>query len=221
MKCLAAKQLKARALKVDPNEGAALHNIYKIGVSETVLSEIRLCLESEDSLDNSTGLYYFIGLLQKYSPNEFDQSFIEFVIKEIPVILERKTLGQERYYALILFDFFRNYYPSYRKKMLEFLKSDDLGDRKMALVKYKNYCYPQEVEPLLIFASDDIVTESSMCGPLSYELRNQALETISEVTGKNFMIRELKERHPDWGNDYVSWYDWQPFWEWYKKQNDS
>ena len=90
---------------------------------------------------------------------------------------------------------------------------------RSALINYETYCGKNEIEPLLHFQNDEYVADLAMRGPLEYQFRNIALEKICEVTGKNFMTNQLKERHPDWGNDYVSWYDWKPFLDWYGKKD--
>jgi hypothetical protein len=218
IRCLAAKQLRERAKKGDPENGTALQNIHKIGLDSLIVSEIKTCIESGSYLDVSTGLYFLIGLLQKYKLHDFGDDFIHYLVDRLPVLLKNNIKGQAKYYALKLFIWLKDYYANYRETMLSFLNSHDLGDRTQALESYETYCKPKEIEPLLKFQQDDYIAELAMCGPLEYKLRNLALEKISNLTGQNFLLNKIKESHPKWGNDYVSWYDWEPFLKWWDKE---
>jgi hypothetical protein len=104
--------------------------------------------------------------------------------------------------------------------MIEFLSSEDLGYIKKSLNSYETYCNAGEIEPLLSFGDNNYISELSMCGSLVYELRDLALEKISKVSGKNFLLNKNNEFSDKWKGN-VSWYDWKYFLEWYNSKKKS
>ncbi len=213
-----AEQLRRAAMDIDPKHGMELENISKIVLNATIKENLLNCIQSTNQLDISDGLYFLMGLLQKNKLSSFGDDFIRTLIERIPILITVNQNSQIRTHALQFYVWLKGNYPDYRETMITFLGSDDLAQKKCAVNNYETFCKPEEIEPLLIFENDQYVAELSMCGPLAYQLRNLALEKISKVLNKNFMMNEIKERHPDWGNAYVSWYDWTPFVEWYKNK---
>ena len=214
-----AEQLRRAAMDIDPKHGMVLENISKIALNDTIQENLLNCIQSTNQLDISDGLYFLMGLLQKSKLGSFGDDFIETLIERIPILITVNQSVQVRTHALQFYVWLKDNYPDYRETMIEFLRSDDLTQKKCALNNYETFYKPEEIEPLLIFENDQYVAELSMCGPLEYQLRNLALDKISKVLNKNFMINEIKEKHFDWGNVYVSWYDWSPFLEWYQKKS--
>lgn len=218
---LAAKRLEARAKKISPCEDIYkldINDLCKIGLDITVIRDIKECLDSSSHVDICDGFFYLTGLLTHYELQSFGKNFIDYLVYRVPELIDKNQKSGVRSYALRFFVFLKDYYPNYRDKMMSLLDSEDLGSRLAALRNYETYAKPGEIEPLLKFQNDCDVAELAMCGPLIYESRNIALEKISKVTGKNFMTFKLKEHHPNWGSDYVSWYDWSTFLEWYAKK---
>ena len=215
----AKERLRNRAKLNDP-DGTALHNLPKITLDFRLIEDILACIKSVDPLDISYGLYFTIGLLQKYKLEDFGKEFTTYLINIIPTLFTKEQNAQVRMYALEFYVWLRDNYPSYRKNMLQFLNSDDLTQRRCALNNYETYCKDGEVKPLLIFQKDKLVSELSMCGPLEYQSRNIALEKIGKILGKNFMLNKVKEFNEDW-NDDVSFYDWKPFLDWYSGGSSS
>ena len=127
------------------------------------------------------------------------------------------TLSQGTYKKIrsSCFKLLRSFHPkvsNYRNLMLEGLKDSDPTVRWEALLSYETYCYPKEVTPLEKFEHDNYCAEMNMSGPLNYELRNLALETIEKVIGENFKKTEKLELTD---NKEVSFYwDWTPYHKW-------
>lgn len=219
IRSISSEELRHAAKLVDLKHGMELNNISRIELNTRVIANILNCIKSDNYLDISDGLYFLMGFLQKYKLNNFGDDFTDNLIKKIPELITVSQNSQVRSYALQFFVWLKDNYPNYREIMLDFLCSSDLSQKRCALTNYETYCMPKEVEPLLRFQNDSYVAELSMCGPLEYQFRNFALEKISKVIGKNFMLNKIKERHPDWGGDYVNWYDWEPFLDWHSNKN--
>ncbi len=215
--CLAAKQLRARAKKNDPAAGLMLDNIYKIGLDLSIINDIKTCIESENHIDVSEGLYFLMGLLKKYKLQDFGNDFAKFLTKRIPIVITKNQKTQAFYFALDFYIWLKDNYSDYREKMLEFLGSNDLGCRKKALSVYETYCRPGEIEPLFQFEHDNYIAELAMCGPLIYELRDLALEKIGKLCGKSFLQNKKSEYNSEW-NGNVVFYDWKPFWDWWNSK---
>ena len=74
----------------------------------------------------------------------------------------------------------------------------------------------KEASPLENFETDNYLAELSMNGPLMYELRNIALETIESVMGKAFKKDEKTEVVPS--GEVAFWWDWAPYHAWKKEK---
>jgi hypothetical protein len=96
--------------------------------------------------------------------------------------------------------------------MLNGLKDANPMVRKEALLAYETYRQGKDVTPLETFENDTYIAEDSMGGPLTYELRNLALETIERVIGRTFKKHEKAETLPR-GEIAYCW-DWAPYHAW-------
>jgi hypothetical protein len=214
--CLAARRLKMRAKKDDPIDGTALHNIYKIGLEVSIIADIKSCLESENDRDIADGLYYIMGLLEKYDLKDFGMDFARYLIKRLPTLIDQNIGTQACYYAVDFYIWLKDNYPNYREKMMVFLNSDDLGYSRRALSAYETYCKEMEIEPLLKFEHHEKAFDQSMSGPWVYEFRDIALEQIGKLAGENFLIKKVSEHK---NTREIFWYSWEPFWEWWNKRS--
>jgi hypothetical protein len=219
---LAVKRLYSRVKILFPDKPVSLSNIHFIGIDKFLINDIKACMESENPIDISKGLFFLMGILEKYTFEDLGTEFNKFLVEKIPTLIYKNRSFQSSYFALDLYILLNKNYSDYRDVMLRFLKSDDLGFRKAALGSYETFSQSQEIIPLLDFQNDPYVSELSMCGPLQYELRDIALYKISKILGKNFLINKLEVPDPEWGiNAYVSWYDWAPFLSWWETHKTS
>lgn len=199
IRSFSAEQLRRAAMDIDPKHGMELESISKIKLDNTIISNILNCIQSSNHLDISDGLYFLMGLLQRYKLDAFGNDFIHRLINRIPELITIDQNAQVRSYALQFYVWLKDNYQDYRRTMLGFLKSSDLTQKKCALANYETFCNPGEIDPLLEFQNNPYVAEFSMCGPLKYQLRDLALEKIGKALNKNFIVNKLKEKHPDWG----------------------
>jgi hypothetical protein len=202
---------RVHSLTGEPNRPISISDIQALPVEQALVSEIRDCLKSNDAPVLSTAFYFLDSLLQKNSAKAFGEEFFEFLVKRVRELLSHHSsfVGSK---ALALFVWLRSNYPDYRKVMLTYLASPDLGLRKVALSNFDTFSAPSELSPLIRFCNDNCAVEYSMSGPMRYDLRDLALHEIESITGLQFRTAELTE---PFDGGLVTWYDWRPFQTWW------
>lgn len=215
MKLLPHERLAQRKKAMQEQLGIRLdyHNLYRLGLDQELIDDLTACLESTVVLDITKGLYFLSGLLYKYKLDDFGSSFKSFLIRRIGELIDHSDL-RVKYRTISIFAFLSSNFPDYRKIMMGFLAAEDLGLRQKALYHYETFCRAGEIEPLLRFEQDDYAGELGMLGDYFYELRDMALNKIEKQLGRSFPKRRLSQPYD---GRTVSWYDWKPFLEWWKK----
>lgn len=186
-------------------------DIRKLRVDESLLGALEESFASDRREDLSLGFLFLNVLLEENRPSAFPTKFYESLIPRVRVLLRHES-SYVRSRALELFVWLRKNYPDYKAVMMEHLRSDDLGARKVALANYETYADPKEISPLVEFSSDGYAADYAMNSPMFYELRDAALQKISGISGVNFCGSRLNESHE---GTTVSWYDWSDFYKWW------
>jgi hypothetical protein len=185
--------------------GISADDIQKLTLTADLVSDIFECLESSEVVDKQMGLFFSEVL---FVPGKLDQAQEAKLVARLET-LSRGETKQVQAPCFKLLRRFRSKVRDYRGLMLEGLIDSDPMVRKEALLAYETYCQPKEVAPLEKFESDSYLAEISMTGPLIYELRNLALETIERVIGKSFKKSEKTELTSD--GEVAFWWDWSPY----------
>lgn len=189
-------------------------DIQKMPLDSQVISEIKKSLSSNDRDDITTGFLFFNSLLEVNKPSQFGEGFYEFLIVKVRELIKHES-KYVCYQALEVLVWLKDNFSDYRNIMIGYLKSDDLGFKRIALYNYESFSEEKEVTPLLRFNTDDYAAEKSMNSDLVYELRDVALDKIGKVVGKHFCSSRVNE---PFDGTVVSWYDWTQFWEWWGQE---
>lgn len=188
--------------------GVSAEDVKKLELTSDLIADIFECLDSSEMVDQQMALFYSEVLI---APGTLTESQEDKLISRVRELSRGKT-EQIRPSCYKFLRRFRSKVPNYRDLMLEGLKDSDPIVRKEALLGYETYCQPREVAPLEMFENDGYFAEISMNGPLLYELRNLALETIERVIGKTFKKSEKTEAIA--GGEVAFWWDWAPYHRW-------
>ncbi|HYF37871.1 MAG TPA: hypothetical protein VD994_21390 [Prosthecobacter sp.] len=190
--------------------GVSAEDVRKLKLTPTLVEDIFECLESSEMIDKQMALFFSETLIE---PGKLT------VAQEDKLISLVKDLSQAKIKQVrpACYNFLRKFHikvPEYRQLMLKGLIDPDPIVRKEALLGYPTYGRPNEVLPLEPFETDSYFAEISMNGPLIFELRNLALETIERTIGKKFTKAEKADTTPD--GEVVFWWDWTPYHRWKK-----
>ncbi|NJK91340.1 MAG: hypothetical protein HC904_05600 [Blastochloris sp.] len=188
--------------------GISAEDISKLDVDGDLFQDIVECLQSDEFADQQMALLFAETLLTPDSLNLDQARELIYATKQ----LAASKHGQVHGPALTILGNFQTQVPDYRRIMLDALHDEDPMARRQALVLYSSYCRSRETEPLESFESDTYMAEISMGGPLVYELRNLALETIESVIGKRFKKTEESEALSN--GEVVYWWEWKSYHEW-------
>lgn len=199
------------------SKSRGIRDLAHVPLSPELLSDIKVCVSSNDHLAIVSGLYVLKGLLIEKAIEDLPKDFKAFLVKRIEELLDH-PVGPVVFDAIDWYGQLRDCYPNYRDRMLEFLASEDLGRRKFALRYFPAYAKQGEVEPLLRFRNDDYAGEVRPMGDWEYELRNRALELVEKQLGKGFPRILRSEPHE---GTRVTWYDWAPVLEWWLSQENN
>ncbi|MDH5228458.1 MAG: hypothetical protein OEY38_00135 [Gammaproteobacteria bacterium] len=192
-------------------------DIQKLGINSVVIQGVHNCLSSDDQADISTGFLFLNALLEKNKPGTFGTDFFKYLVGRLEKLLKHES-KYVCYQALELFVWLKDNYPNYREIMADYLISDDLGYRRIALYHYYTYAKKGEISPLIHFRQDDYAAEKGMNSDYFYELRDLALEKISSLAGKQFCSTRISEPYD---GTVVSWYDWSLFLEWWELEKSN
>lgn len=169
--------------------GVSAQDIENLKVETGLVREIIECLKSDEFVDLQMALLFAETLLTRET---LDTDHAKAVVLEVKQLCVSKH-GQVHGPAIKMLERFHKHVPEYRTIMLRALHYEDPMARRQALVFYSTYCRAQETEPLEPFERDNYMAETSMGGPLVYELRNLALETIEKVLDTRFKTAEETE----------------------------
>lgn len=201
-----------RGLKVKLGSASrGIRDLTHLPVTAGLLSDIEVCVASDDNLAIGTGLYVLKGLLIDKSFESLPQAFRSFMVSRVGQLLNH-PVDSVIFDAIDWYSQLHKYYPDFRDKMLSLLASDNLGRREVALRNFKAYANPGEIEPLLRFRNDSYAGEVRPMGDWEYELRNRAFELIESQIGRKFERTLRSEPHE---GTRVTWIDWAPFLEWW------
>jgi len=118
--------------------------------------------------------------------------------------------------AVPLFARLRDHFPNYRERMLTLLADCNSISRERVLYAADTFLKRDEVQPLLSFQNDTVISETvGMGGPWRYILRDEALRLIEKMLGQSFRTQECTEAKD---NRVIFWWDWTPFLEWWAKR---
>jgi hypothetical protein len=188
--------------------GISVAEVQKVSVTSDLLVDIFECLESSNISDNQMALFFTEVLIP---PGKLDSAQEGRLIFRI----EKLSRGERQQIRASCYKFLRRFYlqvPNYRNLMLQGLSDSDPMVRMEALLGFETYCKRKDTIVLENFENDSYVSETSMNGPLVYQLRNLALETIERVIRKAF---EKVERTEVISNrDIAFWWDWAPYHKW-------
>jgi hypothetical protein len=200
---LIARLPKKRAFGV----GISTEDIKSIPITKDVKADVLAALSSGNPTDIRIGLFFAEHLFRPELDLQFESHLLDACLKQ----LHSSEWGIREGCTGIIVKFGRKL-DSYRDLMLEALQDRDPLVRKRALTAYHTFAKAREFKPLEAFENDDYLTEVGMGSHLIYEMRNQALEAIEKVIGRNFTKSEkttvLKT------GEVVFWWDWKPFHEW-------
>jgi hypothetical protein len=188
--------------------GISEEDIQKLNLTSELVSDIFECLESSEVVDEQMALFFSDVLI---GPGKLDEKQESQLLSRL-IDLSCSKSQQVQAPCFKLLRRFHPKVPNYRSLMLKGLASSNSMVRKEALLAYETYRQPKETAPLERFENDTYVTELSMNGPLIYELRNLALESIEHVIGKNFKKTEKTEITA--AGEAVFWWDWAPYLTW-------
>ncbi|MEM1060471.1 MAG: hypothetical protein AAGK14_14750 [Verrucomicrobiota bacterium] len=170
--------------------GVSADDVAQLEVTDDLVADILTCLDSDDFAAIQMALLFAETLL---GANRLDEKQVGALLRRVQNLVGSKH-ARVHGPALKLLSMCRVHVPNYREMMLAALEDDDPMARRQALVVYPTYCHPKEVQPLERFEHDEHKVETSMGGPLLYDLRNLALEKIEEVLGKQF--KKTEETQP-------------------------
>ncbi len=190
--------------------GLSADDVKRLQLTPDLVEDVLSSLASADVVDQQIALFFSEVLIW---PGKINPAHESTLVSRI-VDLGRGPTDRVKSSALKMVTRFRASVPDFRSLMMEGLSSSDPMVRKEAVLAYELYCLPKEVAPLERFEHDDYVTETAMGGPLLYELRNLALETIERVIGKNFRKAEKTEARST--GEVAFWWDWSPYHAWKK-----
>ncbi|QNN46311.1 hypothetical protein H9L17_14250 [Thermomonas brevis] len=207
------QELRNLAAKVtSPGSPLMDADIQKLNVDSELVSALENCFSSDRQEDLSLAFLFLGALLEKNKPSIFPVTFYEKLVPRVRALIQDKH-SYVRYRALELFVWLRKNYSDYRTVMMENLVASDLGAKRIALANYETYANPGEVFPLVRFSTDSYAADYSMNSTQFYELRDSALQKVSDIVGINFCNERLTQPHE---GTTVSWFDWGPFLEWWE-----
>ncbi len=191
--------------------GIAEQDVARARVDDAVVGELLACLNSNDPVDVTFGLFFAQGLRQR-------EEFLVVAEPQLPTIAAgiraalNHTCSQVRQLAVEAFAAFHQSYDDYPTRMREFLRSQDAGIRRAALRAAPSFLLPSEVEALLSFRADPEFGETGgMGGPLRYDIRDYALAVAEHIAGRRFDSGDCFERRD--GME-ISWRSWASFTQW-------
>jgi len=192
--------------------GISHESIKRLALSEDLIADILEVLDSSETLDQQFALCFAEELLDLGRLSSTQEA--RFVSRLRQLFTEGDRVIRSR--ALNLLVRFNYRVANFRALILEALKSASSDVRAVALRGYEICCNPKEVEPLEEFEHDGFFGEIAMGGPLVFDLRDQALETIERVIGVGF-TRTRKSEAVQNGQS-ASFYSWEPFHKWNAKR---
>lgn len=191
--------------------GIAVEDIARVQVDTGVVEEVIECLQSDDELDVTFGLYFAECLRPR----------ADFVSVSGTMLLKIATLIRNNFThpsprvredAVRAFVAFRSSYEDYTTAMREFLQSPQSQIRRTALRAAPTFLSSKELEVLLPFRDDPEFGETGgMGGPLRYDLRDLALEIAERIAGRQFLDGDCSERRAE---QEISWRNWRSFTQW-------
>jgi hypothetical protein len=188
--------------------GISYESIKQLSLTAELIADILEALDSSETVDQRFALAFAeqlleVGTLDRAQEARFLQRLRESCTKGD---------GTVRAYALRLLVRFHSRVADFRPLILEALKSENSGVREEALRGFEFCCHPEEFEPLEEFEHDRCFVEIAMGGPLVFELRDRALETIERVLGVSFS--RTRESEDVLNGQRASFYSWEPFHAW-------
>jgi hypothetical protein len=188
--------------------GLSADDVRQLQLTADLMDDILSSLASDDLVDQQIALFFAEVLVWPQQIGALrEKTFVSRIVE-----LCRRPTNPVQSSALHLVSRYHAEVPDFRPLMMNGLLSTDPMVRKEALLAYELYCHPKEVVPLEGFERDDYLTETAMGGPLIYELRNLALETIEHVIRKQFRKTEKTEAQPT--GEVAFWWDWAPYHSW-------
>jgi hypothetical protein len=188
--------------------GLSADDVLRLSLTPDLAEDILKCLASSDIVDQQMALFFTDSLIR---PGSIGQEQQRNLVAQI-IRLSKATGKRVQAPSYKLLARFSSEVPDYRAMMLNGLENPDPMVRKEALLAYGSYCRAKEVAPLEAFENDSYVTETNMGGPLVYEIRNLALETIERVIGRTFQKSEKSEARAS--GEVAFWWDWTPYHAW-------
>jgi hypothetical protein len=193
--------------------GPSIEDISKIPLTEEVLADLKLALESTEFETKKVGLFFSQGLLQQQPP---DPRLVPMLLVVVADCI-RDEDGFLRNYAVPVLVLLRGYVSDYRTQMLTLLRDSVSAVRHSALMASETFLKPGEVAPLLPFQSDTSISETeAMGGPWRYLMRDEALYRIERLLQRDFRVHECSEVR---NNQVIFWWDWVPFLKWWAKRH--
>lgn len=191
--------------------GIAVEDIVRIPIVPELVGEVIDCLESDEDLDVTFGLFFAECLRPR-------ADFVATAGHALPVLagLIRAVLNhpsqQVRMAAASAFVAFQSSFDDYAVVMRGFLSASVPSIRQIALRAAPTYLSAKELNTLLPFQDDPEIGETGgMGGPLRYDLRDLALETAETIAGRSFSNGDCLERRD---GVVISWRSWSKFSQW-------
>lgn len=194
---------RERAYKV----GISAKDLLGIALTDDVKADILAAIGSDNPTDVKYGFFFAEQLLKPGQDPKFDDKLLKISLK----LLDGNQVGIKDH-CLSMIVLLGQKLNSYRDLMMRALRDNDPLVRRSALLAYPTFSKVKEFAPLEPFERDDYVTEVGMGSHLIYELRNQALETIERVIGRQF--RKFEKTEVSKNGVMAFWWDWEPFHKW-------
>lgn len=192
--------------------GPSTDDIARIPLSEEILTDLKAALGSSEFKNNKLALFFCQGLLQKRPRS---RELIDLVVAAVRDLIKSND-GHLRSYTVPVLIQLREDLPDYREQMLNLLCDAESSVRTAALLGSDTFLRDKEIEPLLPFRFDTVVSETDgMGGPWRYIFRDEALFRIERSLERTFGMHECSEAKD---NQVIFWWDWVPFLEWWSKQ---
>jgi hypothetical protein len=192
--------------------GPSIQDVGKIPITSELVGDLVAALQSPSSADRNVALFFCEGLLDQ---NRGATELIRAVVPPIDTLIMSDD-DFVRSPVVPVYARLRDYFPSYRERMLTLLADCNSISRERVLAAADTFLKRDEIQPLLSFQNDTVISETgSMGGPWRYILRDEALRLIEKMLGQSFRTQECTEAKD---NQVIFWWDWTPFLEWWAKR---
>jgi hypothetical protein len=189
--------------------GPSIQDVGKIPVTSELIEDLVAALQSPRSADRNVALFFCEGLLDH---NMGDPEFVRAVVPPVETLIMSDD-DFVRSSAVPVYARLRDYFPGYRERMLTLLADCNSLSRERVLYAAGTFLKRDEVQPLLSFQNDTVISETGgMGGPWRYILRDEALRLIEKMLGQSFRTQECTEARD---NQVIFWWDWTPFLQWW------